>query len=108
RDGITEGYVRFVITGLYRPRQVSAAYWNLSEVAPSGSSTAGGFTTFGPLTVQPSAFAAGLPVNQGTWLAGPQTASIPADQLTAVAANVNGLRAALQNPQELPSPTLAT
>src|ERR1700722_16375959 len=108
RDRITEGYVRFVITGLYRPRQVSAAYWNLSLVAPSGSSTAGGFTTFGPLTVQPSAFAAGLPVNQGTWLAGPQTASIPADQLTAVAANVNGLREALAGATQLPALTLTT
>src|ERR1700722_17277953 len=103
RDRITEGYVRFVITGLYRPRQVSAAYWNLSLVAPSGSSTAGGFTTFGPLTVQPSAFAAGLPVNQGTWLAGPQTASIPAAQLTAVAANVNGLREALAGATQVPA-----
>jgi hypothetical protein len=108
RDRITEGYVRFVITGLYRPRQVSSAYWNLSEIAPSGSSTAGGFTTFGPLTVQPSAFAAGLPVNQGTWLAGPQTASIPADQLTAVAANVNGLREALAGATQLPALTLTT
>ena len=108
RDGITQGYVRFVVTGLYRPRQVSSPYWNLSEIAPSGSSTAGGFTTFGPLTVQPAAFAGGLAVNQGTWLAEPQTASIPADQLTAVAANVNGLQAALQNAQQLPSLTLTT
>ena len=108
RDRITEGYVRFVVTGLYRPRQVSSPYWNLSEIAPSGSSTAGGFTTFGPLTVQPAVFAGGLAVNQGTWLAEPQTASIPADQLTAVAANVNGLRAALQNAQQLPSLTLTT
>ena len=108
RDRITKGYVRFVVTGLYRPRQVSSPYWNLSEIAQSGSSTAGGFTTFGPLTVQPAAFAGGLAVNQGTWLAEPQTASIPADQLTAVAANVNGLRAALQNAQQLPSLTLTT
>ena len=108
RDGITKGYVRFVVTGLYRPRQVSSPYWNLSEIAPSGSSTAGGFTTFGPLTVQPAAFAGALPVNQGTWLAEPQTASIPADQLTAVAANMNGLQAALQNAQQLPSLTLTT
>jgi hypothetical protein len=108
RDGITKGYVRFVVTGLYRPRQVSSPYWNLSEIAPSGSSTAGGFTTFGPLTVSDTAFAAGLPVNQGTWLAEPQTASIPADQLTAVAANVNGLQAALANAQQLPSLTLTT
>ena len=108
RDRNTEGPLRFVVTGLYRPRQVSSAYWNLSEIAPSGSSTAGGFTTFGPLIVPPAAFAAGLPVNQGTWLAEPQTASIPADQLTAVAANVNGLQAALANAQQLPSLTLVT
>ena len=108
RDGISNGYVRFVVTGLYRPRQVSSAYWNLSVIAPSGSSTAGGFTTFGPLTVQPAAFAAGLAVDQGTWLAGPQTASIPADQLTIVAAHVNDLLAALQNAQQLPSLTVTT
>jgi hypothetical protein len=108
RDGITKGYVGFVVTGLYRPRQVSSAYWNLSLIAQSGSSTAGGFTTFGPFTVAPAAFAAGLPVNQGTWLAQPQTASIPADQLTIVAANVTGLRATLQNAQQLPSLTLTT
>ena len=108
RDRISEGYVRFVVTGLYRPRQVSSAYWNLNEIAQSGSSTAGGFTTFGPLIVPPAAFAGGLAVNEGTWLAEPQTASIPADQLTIVAANVNGLRAALANAQQLPSLTLTT
>ncbi|HJY61325.1 MAG TPA: FtsX-like permease family protein, partial [Streptosporangiaceae bacterium] len=108
RDGISKAYVGFVVTGLYRPRQVSSAYWTLSVIAQSGSSTAGGFTTFGPLTVQPAAFAAGLAVDQGTWLAEPQTASIPADQLTAVAANVTGLQAALANAQQLPSLTVTT
>jgi hypothetical protein len=108
RDRITQGYVRFVVTGLYRPRQVAAAYWNLSEIGPSGSSTAGGFTTFGPLTVHPAAFAGTLAVDQGTWLAEPQTASIPADQLTVVAANVDGLRGALASAQQLPSATLVT
>ena len=110
RDRISQGYVRFVITGLYRPRQVAAPYWNLSEIARSGSSTAGGFTTFGPLTVPPAAFAgaAALAVNQGTWLAQPQTASIPAGQLTTVAANVTELRTALQDAQQLPSVALTT
>src|SRR5690349_4806075 len=68
RDRITQGYITFVVTGLYRPRQVSSPYWNLSEIAQSGSSTAGGFTTFGPLTVQASALTGSFPVNQGTWL----------------------------------------
>ena len=110
RDRISLGYVRFVITGLYRPRQVTVPYWNLNEIAPSGSSTAGGFTTFGPLTVQPAAFdgAAALAVNQGSWLAEPQTASIPAGQLTTVAANVTELRTSLQDAEQLPSVTMTT
>jgi len=108
RDGITKAYVQFVVTGLYRPRQVSSPYWNLNEIAQSGSSTAGGFTTFGPLTVQAAAFAGSLAVDQGTWLAEPQTAAIPADQLTTVAANVSALRATLQDAQQLPSLTLTT
>jgi hypothetical protein len=108
RDRITQGSVRFVVTGLYRPRQVSSPYWNLNEIAQSGSSTAAGFTTFGPLAVPAAAFAGGLAVNQGTWLAEPQAASIPADQLTVVAANVDGLRSTLANAQQLPALTLTT
>jgi FtsX-like permease family len=108
KDGISNGYVRFVITGLYRPRQVSSTYWDLDDVALSGSSTASSFTTYGPLTVSAAAFGAALPVYSGTWLAEPQTASIPADQLTTVAANVDGLRQALQNAQQLPTLTVGT
>ena len=36
RDRITQGDVRFVVTGLYRPRQVSSPYWGLNQIAPSG------------------------------------------------------------------------
>jgi len=108
RDGITERYVRFAVTGLYRPRQVSSPYWYLSQIPQSGSSTASGFTTFGPLTVQAAAFAGDLPVYQGTWLAEPRTATIPAGQLTTVAANVTGLREALASASQLPSLTITT
>jgi hypothetical protein len=108
RDRDTLGYLRFVVTGLYRPRRVSSPYWELSQIASSGSSTAAGFTTFGPLTVQPAAFAGALAVSQGTWLAEPRTASIPAGQLTAVAANVTGLQSALATAQQLPTLTLVT
>ena len=52
KDRISGQYVRFVVTGLYRPRQVSSEYWNLNEIALTGSSTASGFTTYGPLAVQ--------------------------------------------------------
>jgi FtsX-like permease family protein len=108
RDRITQGYVRFVITGLYRPVQVSSSYWGLDNVTPAGSSTASGFTTYGPLTVQAAAFAGPLAVYAGTWLAQPHTADIPAGQLTTVAASVDGLRQQLLSATQLPTLTLTT
>ena len=103
QDPISATYVQFVVTGLYRPRQVSSAYWGLDDIAPAGSSTASGFTTYGPLAVQPAAFAGPLAVYAGSWLAQPRTASIPAGQLSTVAANVDQLKQALQNAELLPS-----
>ena len=57
KDGISNGAVRFVITGLYRPREVSSDYWDLDDIALGGASTASGFTTYGPLTISAAAFA---------------------------------------------------
>ncbi len=114
KDRISGQYVRFVVTGLYRPRQVSSEYWNLNEVAPTGSSTASGFSTYGPLTVQAGAFAgpagqAGpLAVYAGSWLAQPETASVPADELGTVAGQVDALRQALANAVQLPDLDLTT
>ena len=108
KDRISHQYVRFVVTGLYRPRQVSAPYWGLNDIPLSGSSTAGGFTTYGPLTVPAAAFAGPLAVNAGAWLAQPQTASIPPGQLTTVAGNVQALQQALQNAPVLPTLALTT
>ena len=61
-----------MVTGLYRPRQVSSEYWGLDDIALAGSSTASGFTTYGPLTVQAAAFAGPLAVYGGSWLAQPR------------------------------------
>ena len=111
KDRISGQYVRFVVTGLYRPRQVSSEYWNLNDIALTGSSTASGFTTYGPLAVQAGAFAGpsgALAVYQGSWLAQPQTASIPARELGTVAGRVDVLRQALQNAEQLPDLTLTT
>ena len=108
RDRISQHLVRFVVTGLYRPRQVSSPYWSLNEVALSGSTTVSGFTTYGPLAVQASAFAGPLAVDGGSWLALPETAKVPADQLTTVAANVVGLRSAVADAVLLPDLTLIT
>ena len=108
RDRISGHLVRFVVTGLYRPRQVSSPYWGLDDIGLGGSSTLSGFTTYGPLTVVPSAFTGPLTVNGGSWLAVPQTASVPAGQLSTVAANVNGLQQQLASAFLLPDLTLTT
>jgi ABC-type antimicrobial peptide transport system permease subunit len=108
KDRVSGHDDRFVVTGLYRPRQVSADYWGLDNVALSGSSTVGGFTTYGPLTVQAAAFAGPLAVDQGSWLAQPHTASVPAGELTTVAGSVQLLQQSVQDAQNLPDLTLTT
>jgi hypothetical protein len=108
KDRISGHDVRFVITGLYRPRQVSAPYWALDLIALSGSSTASGFTTYGPLDVSAAAFSGPLATYEGSWLAQPQTGSIPPGQLTTVAGNVSQLRQTLAGAEQLPDLSLAT
>jgi len=108
RDRVSHQLVRFVVTGLYRPRQVSDTYWGLNDVGLGGSSTLSGFTTYGPLAVPPWAFAGPLTVDGGSWLAGPHTASLPAGQLRTIAANVKDLRDQLASAVELPALTLDT
>jgi FtsX-like permease family len=111
KDRLSNDIVRFVITGRYRPRQVSAPYWQLNNIGPTGSSTVGGFTSYGPLTVRADVFAGREPplaVDGATWLAVPRTSAIAAGKLTAIAANVSALRVTLAQAQVLPDLTLAT
>jgi hypothetical protein len=108
RDRVSHNLVRFVVTGLYRPRQVSDPYWELNVIGLGGSSTLSGFTTYGPLAVPSWAFAGPLTVDSGSWLAEPHTASLPLGQLRTIAANVKDLRDTLANAVELPSLTLVT
>ena len=108
RDRISDRLIRFTVTGLYRPRQVSSPYWGLNDVALSGSTTISGFTTYGPLTVTAAAFRGPLTVDGGSWVAVPRTADIPAGQLRTVAANVNGLRDSLAGAASLPDLTMTT
>jgi hypothetical protein len=108
RDRISDRLIRFTVTGLYRPRQVSSPYWELNDVALSGSTTISGFTTYGPLTVTAAAFRGPLTVAGGSWVAVPQTADIPAGRLRTVAANVSGLRDSLAGAVNLPDLTMTT
>ena len=108
RDRISDRLIRFRVTGLYRPRQVSSPYWGLNDVALSGSTTISGFTTYGPLTVTAAAFSGPLTVDGGSWVAVPRTADIPAALLRTVAANVSGLRESLAGAANLPDLTMTT
>jgi hypothetical protein len=108
RDRISDRLIRFTVTGLYRPRQVSSPYWGLNDVALSGSTTISGFTTYGPLTVTAAAFRGPLTMDGGSWVAVPRTADIPAGLLRTVAANVSGLRDSLAGAVNLPDLTMTT
>jgi hypothetical protein len=104
RDRSSNDSLTFEITGLYAQRQLSgpaASYWQLDNVPASGSTTASGFTTYGPLVVAPSAFArrlaAGsvspgqLAVATGTWVAQPDMASISDADLNTIPGAVSTL-----------------
>jgi hypothetical protein len=108
RDRISNHLIRFTVTGVYRPRQVSSPYWRLDDVALSGSTTLSGFTTYGPLTVTAAAFSGQLTVSAGSWVAVPRTADIPAGLLRTVAVNVSGLRQGLAEAVDLPDLTMTT
>ena len=110
RDQVS-GRARFVVTGIFRPRTgtpAAASYWALNTVGASGTSTAGGFTTLGPLAVSPAAFRGPLSVNAASWVAQPDTAQIPAGQLTAAATRAAALRQQLANSGALPGLQVST
>ena len=119
RDRVSGRLVLFRVTGLYRPRQLTgpaADYWGLDDISSSGSATAGGFTTYGPLTVPAAAFAgplagplaAPLTVSSGSWVAQPEMARIPEGRLSQVAAGVSGLAQSLAQSSTLSNLTLTT
>ena len=111
QDRVSDGTVRFTITGLYRPRQPSrgaGAYWDLNDVGFAGATTSGGFTKYGPLTVNPGAFRGPLTVGAGAWLAQPDTPAIPESHFDQVAGRLSGLIQSLQSGNSLPSLNVAT
>ncbi len=89
-DRSSDASLTFLITGLFAERQTSgsaASYWQLNSVPASGSATASGFTTYGPLVVSPSAFPGLLAVGTGTWVAQPDMADFTASHLSAISAS---------------------
>jgi len=108
KDTISSARVSFRITGLFAERRTSgsaASYWALDSLPASGSSSYGGYTTYGPLMVSPAAFAPprsssgattmALTARTGTWLAQPDMAKFTDTDLSAISGAVYALRQAL-------------
>ena len=121
QDRSSNESLTFDVTGLYAQRQLSgpaASYWLLNSVPASGSVTAGGFTTYGPLIVPPSAFATGLAstsvspgqlaVATGTWVAQPDMSRISYTDLSATSASVSALTSTASSSAALSSVQLST
>ncbi|MDI5964966.1 FtsX-like permease family protein [Streptantibioticus silvisoli] len=51
--------VAVVVTGVFRPRQPDASYWQLDGLLGHGVSSEGQFTTYGPLVTDPAVFTSG-------------------------------------------------
>jgi len=111
RDQVSGRPTRFTVSGIFRPATgtpAAAGYWALDTIGASGTSTAGGFTTVGPLAVSPAAFRGALAISAASWVAQPDTWRIPASALTATAARAAALRQALENSGTLPSLQVST
>jgi hypothetical protein len=120
QDRSSGARLTFTVTGLYAQRQLSgpaASYWQLSTVPASGSVTASGFTTYGPLAVAPSAFSlqlaapassGRLAVATGTWVAQPDMSRFSFGDLSAISADVSSLTSGSPNSAALSSVTLST
>jgi hypothetical protein len=105
RDLSTGGQVRLQISGLYRPQDPSAAYWQLDIIGSSGVAIASGFISYGPAVVTPAAFggpASGLlTASQLSEVALPRVASIRPTELTALARRITNAENAINNAGQL-------
>jgi hypothetical protein len=106
RDRTNNRVVSFLVTGLFQA--TPTAYWSLNEIAASGSSTLGGFVTYGPLVVSPAAFPGRLAIFEGSWVDQPDVPAIPLGSFGAIAANLSALRQTVYNSAAISGLTLST
>ncbi len=106
RDRVTKGEVSFLVSGVFQA--TPGVYWNLNQIAASGSSTLGGFVTYGPLVVNPAVLPGRLAVFEGSWVDQPDTPAIPLGNFRAVAEKVSALRQTVSNSPAIVGLTLNT
>jgi hypothetical protein len=107
--------VRLEVTGLFRPHDLAAPYWQLNQIGSAGVSVSGGFASYGPAVASPSAFAGSglssaaasdtasgpgsLQPNEVSYLELPSVARIGPADLGALASRIDSAVAVLQGDQ---------
>ncbi|MFF5181313.1 FtsX-like permease family protein [Micromonospora sp. NPDC000316] len=85
RDRATEQAGEVVLTGTWRPRDATDAYWLLAPGVGAGS--AGSGTSYGPFVLDPADFATTFPGTvTASWLVEPDLGGVDVGDLTAVRA----------------------
>jgi hypothetical protein len=101
-DSITGRRARFVVTGLYRPRDPAAPYWRLSLLGSSGKLVQGAFVTYGPMVVPRASLGpGGLTVGEASWLFVVHTARISPGETATIGARLGAVMTSLQTRQDL-------
>jgi hypothetical protein len=105
-DRVTKRPVSFLVTGLFQAN--SGAYWSLNQIPANGSSSLGGFVTYGPLVVNQAVLPGRLAVFEGSWVDQPDTSAIPLGNFRTVAAHVSALRQTVSNSPAIVGLALST
>ncbi|WP_448321981.1 FtsX-like permease family protein [Streptomyces sp. CO7] len=99
--------VRVLITGLYRPKDAGAPYWQLDELDGRGVKAAG-FTTYGPLLTTSGVTESGrVSAGESGWLASADYASLTTGRIDALREAARTESAALRERPELSGTTVA-
>lgn len=100
--------VTLQVSGLYRATRPTATYWQIDLIGPSGVSTGGGFISYGPAVVSPTAIGPGrapIAASQASFVVLPRVASITPADLAPLAARIAATAAAINNAGQLTATT---
>jgi hypothetical protein len=116
KDRVSNAAAAIRVSGLYAPNaqaySVGAGddFWKVNTISAAGYQVLGGFAIYGPLVVNPAAFAANgaLPVYQGSWVAQPDLDKLAPGDYGAASARLARLRQSLSASATLGGMSLAT
>ncbi|MQY15074.1 hypothetical protein SRB5_52520 [Streptomyces sp. RB5] len=96
------------LSGVYRPKDLDAPYWQLDDAGGRGVRTLG-YTTYGPLMADPADFAAGrLRTAAGGWVLRADFSHVTADRIDALTDSVKAATETLPDIEALGPATATT